>query len=144
MALVALRCCPPTAFPNSDLEDALSSGLPLNERLRCVQLSYARAAAALAWMAEHPGPSSLEEGRAISRKLRGLRKYVEIELRERKELGHADLDLSSTAVAEVVELLLGTFEAAASVLPEGDAHYLIMETRRRTEGWRDQFLDRSS
>jgi hypothetical protein len=97
------------------------------------------AAATLAWMAEHPGPSSLEEGRAISRRLRGLKKYFEVELRERRELGHADLDLSSRAVAEVVELLLDTFEAAAfAVLPEGDAHHLIEETRRRTEGWREK------
>jgi hypothetical protein len=107
-----------------------------------VQLEYARAAATLAWMAEHPGPSSLEQGRAISRRLRGLKKYVEVELRERRELGHADLDLSSPAVAEVVGLLLSTFERAASaVLPEGDAHYLIMETRKRTEGWREK-IDR--
>ncbi len=109
-----------------------------------MQFEYARAAATLGWMAENPSSSTLQDGRAISRRLRGLRKYVEVELRERRELGHADLDLSSPAVAEVVGLLLSTFErAAAAVLPEGDAHRLIMETRRRTEGWRDQFLDRS-
>lgn len=137
MPLISLRQYP-SASPHSDLEQALADGRPLQDRLRAVQLVYAGAAATLAWMAEHPGPSSLEEGRAISRKLRGLRKYVEVELRERRELGHADLDLSSPAVAEVVGLLLDTFEAAASaVLSPAESSALMAETRRRAQRWQD-------
>jgi hypothetical protein len=133
--MFAVPCPDPST---SDLEQAFSDGRPLVERLRAVEVQYARAAATLAWLAQHPDRCSLEDGRAISRRLRGLRKLVEVELRERKQPGPPDIDLHSPAVEQVVGLLLRTFEEAASaVLPGDQALHLMEETRLRARGWQD-------
>lgn len=136
MALPQLS--PPAFAPESDLVKAIESRRPLEDRLRAVELEFARAAATLDWLAAHPCARTLEDGRAISRRLRGLRKYLEIELRERRELGRPELDLKSDTVERVVELLLETFHrtALAAVSAE-QATEMVDETRRRSRGWQD-------
>lgn len=58
--------------------------LPIQERLRVVQTSIAESAAELAWLRERPEGSEpedlLEEARSISRRIRNLKKLVELDL----------------------------------------------------------------
>lgn len=137
MTLVALTS-PRPHIPTSELERAVTERRPLQDRLHAAQVDLARCAATLGWMAENPGPDSLKQGRAISRHMRGIRKLIEIELRERKTFGRPDVDLRSQAVEQVVELLLGKFaDVLQDVLPEEKAKNVMMTTRARVEGWQD-------
>ena len=138
MPLVALTPVP-TEPPRSELEAAVTGRRPLQDRLRAAQLDLARSAATLAWMAENPGPDALEQGRAISRHMRAIRKLIELELRERKDLGRPEVDLRSEGVEEIVGLLIDTFERVSQqVLPKDDADEIMRRTRDRIEGWQDQ------
>lgn len=138
MTLVALSS-PPPVVPTSELEAAVTGRRPFQDRLRAAQLDLARCAGTLAWMAEHPGPETLEQGRTISRHMRAIRKYVELELRERKTLGRPDVELRSEGVEEVVGLLLDTFERVSrQVLSEDEADVVMQKTREGIRGWQDQ------
>ncbi len=116
-------------------EQALQSHLSYRDRLRAIQAEIARSAALLGWLGQHPGRGALEQARAVSRRVRGFRKLLEVERQEHRHLPPQEIDLRSPEVEQVVQLLIQTFEDAAGVLPEDAASELIDKTRHRLDGW---------
>jgi hypothetical protein len=120
-------------------EQALRSNSSYRDRLRAIQAEIARSAAILEWLAAHPGRGRLDEARAVSRKVRALRKLLEVERQEHRHLPPQEIDLGSHEVEQVVQLLIQTFEdASEAVLPGDVADELMDAARLRLEGWQEK------
>jgi len=102
--------------------DAYRNNRPIEQRLTAVQIAVAEAAAELAWLRErqddYKGDDLLEEARAITRRIRGLRRLVEVDVAEHRAGPPEGIDPASPAGQQVLQLLYDRIVGVAQdVLP---------------------------
>ncbi len=99
------------------------------DRLRACQLGLARLYAELRWLEENPNEVDdlVEAGRAISRRIRAIKRLVELELREHRLRGHdPDVDLHSPLARQVIALLVDTLiNVTRNVVSADDADKIV-------------------
>lgn len=99
------------------------------DRLRACQLGLARLYAELRWLEENPNEVDdlVEAGRAISRRIRAIKRLVELELREHRLRGHdPDVDLHSPLARQVIALLVDTLiNVTRNVVIADDADKIV-------------------
>jgi hypothetical protein len=102
------------------------------ELLRIIQHEMARAAAALAFMAGHPEAFDLvEDGRAITREVRLMKRLAELLIVERRKLGPPPLQPDHPQARRALGLLIERIvEIARDVLPPDKA--AAIDARLRT------------
>lgn len=108
---------------------AYQSGMPIADRLRAVQIAIAEGAAELAWLRAHSEDYTdedlLEEARAITRRIRGLRRLVEVDVAEHRSLAPSGIDPASPEDRQVLGLLLDRILGVVDeVLPDATADEL--------------------
>ena len=101
------------------------------ELLRIIQHEMARAAASLAFMAEHPEAFDLvEDGRAITREVRLMKRLAEVLIVERRKLGPPPLGPEHPQARRAFGLLVErVVEIAREVLPTDSASALDARVR---------------
>ncbi|MBK6520016.1 MAG: hypothetical protein IPM79_37680 [Polyangiaceae bacterium] len=101
------------------------------ELLRVIQQEMARAAATLAFMAEHPEAFDLmEDGRAITREVRLMKRLAEVLIVERRKLGPPPLGPDHPQARRAFGLLVErVVEIARDVLPADNASALDARVR---------------
>lgn len=99
------------------------------DRLRACQLGLARLYGELRWLEENPSQVDdlVEAGRAISRRMRALKRLVELELRQHRLEGHEpQIDLHDPLVKEVVALFVDTLiNVTRNMIAEDDADRIV-------------------
>jgi hypothetical protein len=93
-------------------------------------MGLARLYGELVWLEEHPHEVDdlLEEGRAISRRVRALKRLTEIELKEhRLEGGSPDVDLHGPLARQVIALLVTKLTAVTNDVVSADDAKRIIE-----------------
>jgi len=121
----------PIITPSTDpVLDAFSSqDSTTTDRLRACQMGLARLYGELRWLEENPGrvDDILEEGRAISRRIRALKRLVELELREHRLAGGAqEVDLHGPLARQVIALLVTKLAAVTNdVVSADDAQKIV-------------------
>lgn len=107
------------------------------DRLRACQMGLARQYATLRWLEEHPNDLDdlVEAGRAISRRMRALKRLTEIELKEhRLEGGSPDVDLHGPVARQVVALLVDKLaNVTTDVISADDADKIVSMFEGRIE-----------
>lgn len=107
------------------------------DRLRPCQAGLARLYGELRWLEEHPDDVDdlLEAGRAISRRMRALKRLTELELREhRLEGGPPEVDFNSPIVREVVALFVDTLiNVTRDMIAEDDADDIVEMFKSKVE-----------
>lgn len=87
---------------------AYSGNYPIEERLRVVQLAIAEAAAELSWLRaqqdDYKADELLGEARAITRRIRGLRRLVEVDVAEHRAERPAGIDPASPEGSVVLQM----------------------------------------
>ena len=108
------------------------------ERLRACQHALAVEYASLRWLEEHPDgvDDLLETGRAVSRRVRALKRLVELELREHRLQGDApELDLHGPIACQVISLLVTTLiNVTTDVVGADDATDVVNKFKSAVEG----------
>lgn len=115
--------------PDDPIVGAYSSmGTTTMDRLRACQAALARDYARLRWLEAHPSQVDdvLEAGRSVSRRVRAIRKLVELELHEHRLRGEPELDVRGPLVTRVVALLMDSINGVTQeMVPPGDARLII-------------------
>lgn len=103
--------------------------LPLVDRLGAIQVEQARTAAELSWMRLHAadyGEDLLEAARAVSRRVRALRRLAELDLAHHRATEPEGIDLGSPEGQQALCLLFDRIVGvAADVLPGDVADALV-------------------
>jgi hypothetical protein len=109
---------------------AIRSGTDLVGRLEAaaevVAVSYAR----LRFLELYSGSVDdlLEEGRSITRRIRAVRKYVDVELRQQKHVATEQVDLGSPAVRQILGMLVDQIAEVATEMLPPDVAAKVVET----------------
>jgi hypothetical protein len=113
---------------------AIRSGTDLVGRLEAAAEVVAVSYATLRWYELHPETAAdlVETGRAITRRIRAARKYVDVELAQARHVATEQVDLGSPAVRTIFNMLVTTIaEVATEVLPPGAAERVVEAFKAR-------------
>ncbi len=112
--------CPKVGNP---LVEAVQRREPAIELLRLIQIRMAEIAATLGFMADHPATFNLvEDGRALSREVRMLKRMSELIVTAHRSMGPPALAAGHPEVRRVLSLLVDrVLEIGREVLPVASA-----------------------